>query len=177
MSLSSYNSRTTHGSHRQEPRPGIVTSNSTPRFPQDSMASRTALNSTVRRSRTEQSQQPDRDSTVRASSANRFSRMLGSVTGRTPRTSEQPTTTPTLGRTRSEAGSIYNASVVSDGRKDSAEELRKEMLRQEEAAWSGGLENVRACCDGMSSLSIHPLVLDHCSNTDFLLQANTTFLP
>ena len=162
MSLSSYNSRTTRGSvvHRPQLSTGVITTGSIPRVPQDSLISRTAPNSTVRRSRTEQSQERDKDSTVRASSANRFSRMLGSVTGRTSRMSEhQPTTaTPGISRTKSEGGgSIYDASVVSDGRKDSAEELRKEMLRQEEEAWSGGLENVRACCDGKSSLRLFPI--------------------
>ncbi len=153
-SLSSYNSRTTRGSsaQRQQLPPGLVATSSTSRTPQDSLASRTAPNSTVRRSRTEQSQEPDKARTVRASSVNRFSRMLGSVTGRTSRMSEQPQES-TIGRTRSAGGSIYDASVVSDGRKDSAEELRREMLQQEEAAWSGGLENVRACCDGMSILN------------------------
>ncbi len=52
------------------------------------------------------------------------------------------------GSTRSEGGSIYDASVISDGRRDSAEELRREMLRQEQVGF-GGLENVRACCDGL----------------------------
>ncbi|ETI23390.1 hypothetical protein G647_05191 [Cladophialophora carrionii CBS 160.54] len=157
MSLSSYNSRTTRGSaaQRQQLPAGLVASSSTPSMPRGSLASRTAPNSTVRRSRAEQSQDADKDRTVRASSVNRFSRMLGSVTGRTSRMSEpQPVATaPTVGRTRSEGGSIYDASVVSDGHKDSAEELRQEMLRQEEAIWSGGLENVRACCDGKHDVS------------------------
>ncbi|KIW27200.1 uncharacterized protein PV07_06960 [Cladophialophora immunda] len=160
MSLSSYNSRTTRGSHRnsgtqrQQLPPGAMAASSTTRVPQDSTASRTAPNSTVRRSRVEQSQEPDKDRTVRASSVSRFSRMLGSVTGRTPRVSEATVNTPTRpSGTRSEGGSIYDASVVSDGRKDSAEELRREMLRQEEAAWNGGLENVRACCDGKHDVS------------------------
>jgi hypothetical protein len=47
--------------------------------------------------------------------------------------------------------SIYNASVVSDGAHDSAEELRKELLKQEREA--DKLENVRACCDGKNSTS------------------------
>ncbi|KIW97128.1 uncharacterized protein Z519_02520 [Cladophialophora bantiana CBS 173.52] len=160
MSLSSYNSRTTRGSHRnsaiqrQQPPSGAAATTSATRVPQDSTVSRTAPNSTVRRSRADQSQEPDKDRTVRASSVNRFSRILGSVTGRTSRMSEATINTPTRpGGTRSEGGSIYDASVVSDGRKDSAEELRREMLRQEEAAWNGGLENVRACCDGKHDVS------------------------
>ena len=159
MSLSSYNSRTTHGSaaQRQVP-PVLLATSSTPRIPQDSTASRTATTSTVRRSRAEQTREADKDRTVRATSAKRFSRMLGSVAGRTSRMSEQQPANDrsNVSRTRSEGGSIYDASVISEGRRDSAEELRREMLRQEEAAWGGGLENVRACCDGMSTLHLCP---------------------
>ena len=152
MSLSSYNSRTTRGTssnrgsavHRPAIPPGIVSASSTPRVPIDSLASRVAPNSTVRRSRAEKYQESDKDRTLRASSVSRLSRMIGSVTGRTPRTSE---VVNTAGGARSEGGSIYDASVVSDGRRDSAEDLRREMLRQEEIGF-GGLENVRACCDG-----------------------------
>jgi hypothetical protein len=46
-------------------------------------------------------------------------------------------------------GSIYNASIVSEGAHDSAEELRKELLKQEQE--SDRLENVRACCDGKTA--------------------------
>jgi hypothetical protein len=46
-------------------------------------------------------------------------------------------------------GSIYNASIVSDRGHDSAEELRKELLKQEREA--DRLENVRACCDGKAT--------------------------
>ncbi|KAL9112771.1 MAG: hypothetical protein Q9227_003074 [Pyrenula ochraceoflavens] len=42
-------------------------------------------------------------------------------------------------------GSIYNASVVDDGVRDSEEETRKEMLKAEKDAHR--LEDVRACCD------------------------------
>lgn len=147
MSLSSYNSRTTRGSviHRPALLHGVSSSSSANRVPQDSNASRTAPNSTVRRSRADQPQDGDRDRTVRASSTSRFSRMMSSMTGRTPRESEAFSTP---GRAASDSGSIYDASVVSDGRRDSAEEMRREMLRQEQIGF-GGLENVRACCDGM----------------------------
>jgi hypothetical protein len=47
--------------------------------------------------------------------------------------------------------SIYNASVVSEGVHDSAEELRKALLKQEREA--DKLENVRACCDGKNTTS------------------------
>lgn len=148
MSLSSYNSRTTRGSvvQGQTLPPGVVVSTAT-RTPQDSTASRTAPNSGVRRSRADKTQDSDGDRTVRASSVSRFSRMIGSVTGRTSRTSEGISTP---GGATSEGASIYDASVISDGRKDSAEELRREMLRQEQIGF-GGLENVRACCDGKSA--------------------------
>ncbi|RVX68143.1 hypothetical protein B0A52_08284 [Exophiala mesophila] len=150
MSLSSYNSRTTRGSviHRPSAAHGI-SSSSANRLPEESTASRTAPNSTVRRSRADQPQDGDRDRTVRASSTSRFSRMMSSVTGRTPRASEAFTTP---GRAASDTGSIYDASVVSDGRRDSAEEMRQEMLRQEQIGF-GGLENVRACCDGKHDVS------------------------
>jgi hypothetical protein len=148
MSLSSYNSRTTRGSvvQGQTLPPGVAVNSTATRIPQDSTASRTAPNSAVRKSRADQTQDGDGDRTVRASSVSRFSRMIGSVTGRTPRTSEGITTP---GGATIEGASIYDASVVSDGRKDSAEELRREMLRQEQIGF-GGLENVRACCDGKS---------------------------
>lgn len=42
------------------------------------------------------------------------------------------------------AGSIYNASTVND----SAEDVRQVLERQEQE--SDRLENVRACCDGLS---------------------------
>jgi hypothetical protein len=153
MSLSSYNSRTTRGTSSNRAsantRPGLaagVTTGSIPtRPPPESVASRPAPDSTARRSRADPGQEADKDRTVRAGSVSRFSRMIGSVTGRTARMSEPASAATGL---RSEGGSIYDASVVSDGRKDSAEELRREMLRQEEIGF-GGLENVRACCDGM----------------------------
>jgi hypothetical protein len=144
MSLSSYNSRTTRGtstnraSVAQRTAPGVATTSST------RLAPGTVDESTVRRSRADQSQTTDQDRTLRANSVSRFSRMIGSVTGKNRRMSEVANA---HGGAPSEGGSIYDASVVSDGRKDSAEELRREMLRQEQVGF-GGLENVRACCDG-----------------------------
>lgn len=145
MSLSSYNSRTTRGtsanraSVAQRPALGIVTTSST------RQSHGTINDSTVRQSRVEQPQDADVERAGRASSVSRFSRMIGSVTGKSRRMSEAANHPSGA---RSEVGSIYDASVVSDGRKDSAEELRREMLRQEQIGF-GGLENVRACCDGM----------------------------
>ncbi|KAL2401242.1 Anucleate primary sterigmata protein A [Exophiala dermatitidis] len=164
MSLSSYNSRTTRGTSsnrasaaQRQPAAttaGIANTSATRVVPQDSTASRTAPNSTIRRSRAEHSRQgSDQERTVRASSVSRFSRMIGSVTGRGRRMSETANThSHSMTGGRSEGGSIYDASVVSDGRVDSAEELRREMLRQEEIGF-GGLENVRACCDGKHDVS------------------------
>ncbi|KAK7890343.1 hypothetical protein LTR67_008229 [Exophiala xenobiotica] len=149
MSLSSYNSRTTRGtstnraSVAQRTAPGVATTSST------RLAPGTVDESTVRRSRADQSQTADQDRTLRANSVSRFSRMIGSVTGKNRRMSEVANA---HGGAPSEGGSIYDASVVSDGRKDSAEELRREMLRQEQVGF-GGLENVRACCDGKHDVS------------------------
>ncbi|KIW17341.1 hypothetical protein PV08_04533 [Exophiala spinifera] len=145
MSLSSYNSRTTRGtsanraSTTQRPALGIATTGAT--RPSHGPTNDT----TTRQSRVEQSQETNTERAGRASSVSRFSRMIGSVTGKTRGISEAANR---VSGARSEAGSIYDASLVSDGRKDSAEELRREMLRQEQVGF-GGLENVRACCDGM----------------------------
>jgi hypothetical protein len=96
-----------------------------------------------RLSRAEQPREADKDRTLRAGSVSRFSRMMGSVTGRTSRSMSRADE-----GIRSERGSIYDASLVSDGRRDSAEEMRKEMLRQEQEGLGEGLENIRACCGG-----------------------------
>ncbi|KAI1627105.1 hypothetical protein EDD37DRAFT_621387 [Exophiala viscosa] len=149
MSLSSYNSRTTHNtndvrgsvSQGQGLTPGVSATTSSARLPQA-----TAADSTVRRSRVDQS--PEKDRTVRANSVSRFSRMIGSITGRSARNSEANALSGYSG----EGASIYDASLVSDNRKDSAEELRREMLAQEQMGF-GGLENVRACCDGKHDVS------------------------
>ncbi|KAK6365189.1 hypothetical protein LTS17_011421 [Exophiala oligosperma] len=149
MSLSSYNSRTTRGtstnraSGAQRPSLGVATTGPT------RQSHGTVNDSSLRQSRVEQTQDADMERTGRASSVSRFSRMIGSVTGRSRRMSEAANHPSGA---RSEVGSIYDASVVSDGRKDSAEELRREMLRQEQVGF-GGLENVRACCDGKHDVS------------------------
>lgn len=59
-------------------------------------------------------------------------------------------------------GSIYNASIVSEGAHDSAEELRKELLKQEREA--DRLENVRACCDGETAILPSPIVTSGYAN-------------
>jgi len=154
ISMSSYNSRTTQGTNR-----GTATnrqsanSTATRVPPQDTVAGRPAAPSTVRRSRAEQPRETDKDRRpLRAGSMSRFSRMLGSVAGRN--THARPPS-----GARSEGGSIYDASVVSEGHRDSAEELRKEMLKQEQQGLGSGLENVRACCDGTCELATPNVLL------------------
>ena len=72
-------------------------------------------------------------------------------------------------------GSIYNASIVSEGAHDSAEELRKELLKQEREA--DRLENVRACCDGKNSTSKLQNFLIKQPNQGDSHQANMTSQP
>jgi len=141
-SMSSYNSRTTRGTsqHRQsQALPGNVTAT---RNPTDTITSR-RTQSTIRPSRVDQPREADKEGTLRTGSVSRFSRMLGSVTGRH---GKMETERAGIQRSESERGSIYNASIVSNNR-DEEEEMRREMLRQEPMGY-GGLENVRACCDG-----------------------------
>lgn len=142
-SMSSYNSRTTRGTsaNRASMRnsttlAGVASTSGRPAMQQSTVSSQNA----DRLSRAEQPREADKNDTVRAGSMNRFSRVVGSVTGRTSRSMNRASDM------RSE-NSIYDASVVSDNRKDSAEQLRQEMLREEE-----GLENVRSCCDGKHDL-------------------------
>jgi hypothetical protein len=72
-------------------------------------------------------------------------------------------------------GSIYNASIVSDGAHDSAEEVRKALLKQEREA--DRLENVRACCDGKNSTSKLQNFLIKQPNQGDSHQANMTSQP
>lgn len=137
VSMSSYNSRTTQGTSRQRAsvrqsqtlEPGIVINNT----------------ASSRLSRADQPREAEKPQTVRAGSMNRISRMIGSVTGRTSRSMSRVEE----GKARDHSSSIYNASVVSD-RRDSAEDMRREMLRQEQEGLGQGLENIRACCGGKS---------------------------
>ena len=135
-SMSSYNSRTTRGTSANR---GSVR-HSAPLSGVMSTSNRSTMQPTQNADRTSRAEQPreaDKVQTARASSVNRFSRVVGSITGRTSRSMNRTSDM------RGESNSIYDASVVSDNRKDSAEQLRQEMLREEE-----GLENVRSCCDG-----------------------------
>jgi Meiotic cell cortex C-terminal pleckstrin homology len=159
MSMSSYNSRTTRGTsqNRTSVRQGVPTGyaiSSSARRPQNE-ASTATRSSTIRQgnsetnhisTQAEANRERDRDSTVRGTSSSRFSRMMTSVTGRSRSDaglmrSESPTKGPD-----EQPGSIYDASIVSDNRHDSAEALRQDLLKQERE--SDRLENVRACCDG-----------------------------
>lgn len=141
MSMSSYNSRTTNGTSRRVrqslPVGGTVASSSNAAQIQAGQAN----NDTIRASRLEAPQSGDRDRTLRASSRSRLSKMLGSVTSRSR------TETPTMGAGASQSrenNSIYNASVVSDGRQEEEEEQRRRQAQDQ----NPGLEDVRACCDG-----------------------------
>ncbi|RMZ88640.1 hypothetical protein DV736_g4134, partial [Chaetothyriales sp. CBS 134916] len=157
VSMSSYNSRTTRGTttHRDSTRqsqqlpPGSRASTSLSTNSQQPQQATITANPRDRLSRADQPREADKDRTIRASSVSRFSRMIGSVTKRTSRSVNRADE----GIARSDIGSIYDASVVSDTRRDSAEEMRREMLRQEREAIGGGLENVRACCDGKHDVS------------------------
>jgi hypothetical protein len=154
LSMSSYNSRTTHGTSApnmesrhstRQSLPANVVHNTT------SHASATSR-STVRHQPTDRlsrSQEPDL-ALRQGSVSSRFSRMLGSMTSRSrTRASEPGPGMTATGADAGNQGSIYNASIVSEGAHDSAEELRKELLKQEQE--SDRLENVRACCDGKTA--------------------------
>ncbi|RMZ78565.1 hypothetical protein DV738_g3814, partial [Chaetothyriales sp. CBS 135597] len=158
VSMSSYNSRTTRGTaaqkeatrHSQQYASGARASTSqTINSRQVQQATVTARTGDDRLSRADQGYEADKDRTIRAGSVSRFSRMIGSVTKRTSRSVNHPGEAVT----RSESGSIYDASVVSDAHRDSAEEMRREMLAQERDGLGGRLENVRACCDGKHDVS------------------------
>ncbi|RMZ79018.1 hypothetical protein DV737_g3657, partial [Chaetothyriales sp. CBS 132003] len=157
-SMSSYNSRTTRGTAthadstkqgQQLPPVARACTSMLINSQQPQKQAATATHAGDRRSRADQPRQADKDRTIRTSSVSRFSRMIGSVTKRTSRSVNRAGE----GLARSEAGSIYDASVVSDTRRDSAEEMRREMLRQERDGLNRGLENVRACCDGKHDVS------------------------
>lgn len=147
MSMSSYNSRTTRGTASNRvsqagrssvPIGTISTSQTGPSHGQ------AAAIDTIRRTR--QDQAADKDRTIRAGSVSRLTRMLGSVTSR-GKLNDTVAAPHGSSQTRVNAGdvnSIYDASVVSDGRREEEEEAR----RQRERESNPGLEDVRACCDG-----------------------------
>jgi hypothetical protein len=167
LSMSSYNSRTTHGTSapkvesRQSTRQPGLTHAAPHTAPQASAASR----STIRHppvDRVSRSQEPAHG--LRQDSiSSRFSRMLGSMTSRSrTRTSEAESGMAASGPDVANQGSIYNASIVFEGAHDSAEELRKELLKQEREA--DRLENVRACCDGETAILPSPIVASGYAN-------------
>lgn len=157
ISMSSYNSRTTRGtsqnrvSMRQGLPSGYAASTSTRQAQNDGTRSSTIRqgNSETNHigTQAEANRERDRDSTVRGTSSSRFSRMMSSVTGRSRSDAGlMRSESPTKWGQDAQTGSIYDASIVSDHRHDSAEALRQELLKQERE--SDKLENVRACCDG-----------------------------
>lgn len=157
MSMSSYNSRTTRGTAsnrasqtaRQSFNPGTLLANSSQTGQIQGQSYATPGNQdTVRRSRVDAPQVADKDRTIRAGSVSRITRMFGSVTGRA-RSDNAPDAGQLSSQTRANVGdsnSIYDASVVSDGRREEEEQIR----RQQEREHNPGLEDVRACCDGKS---------------------------
>ena len=127
-SLSSYNSRTTQNTTVR------ASSRLSGRQQQaEAIASRPTLAPPA---------QSQRDS-IRRGSMSRLSHIFKGSMGYSTRSRSDQGQLKTPGEEGS--NSIYNASLVEDGH-DSAEDLRKEMLRQEKEA--DRLENVRACCDG-----------------------------
>jgi len=101
----------------------------------------------------EANRERDRDSTIHGSSSSRLSRMIGGYwTGRNRSDAGlMRGESPSKRGREAQNGSIYNASIVSDPRHDSAEVLRQDLLKQERE--SDKLENVRACCDGKHDVS------------------------
>ena len=171
LSLSSYNSQTTRGtmnrsraSMRQSQGQVGSIMNAAHASSSASGNNATAISSTTPIT-TERDEGNDPNRTLRQGSVSRFSSMFKpstirdsfSMSRRSVRNSDMSagtaTTTSTSGPRAGHESSIYNASVVNEGGLNSAEELRREMLRQEREG-EGKLENVRACCDGMSAL--HP---------------------
>jgi Meiotic cell cortex C-terminal pleckstrin homology len=156
-SLSSYNSHTTRGTttHRASTRQ----SGAQPGLASVSATTPTLTTSEQRARYRERDDDPNR--TLRQSSVSRISHLFKhpasirhsfSMSRRSLRDADLAaagTTTGTgtvgAGAARGHESGIYDASVVSEGGAESAEELRREMVRQ---AGGGKLENVRACCDG-----------------------------
>ncbi len=179
-SLSSYNSQTTRGTNhaRASLRQGLSTGTMTTAHASSSASGNAAGIASTMPATNGDREDPNR--TIRQGSVSRFSSMFKpasirdsfSMSRRSVRDSAmRGTITSTTGAQGGQGGSIYNASVVSDGGVDSAEELRRELLRQERDG-EGKLENVRACCDGNSiNLSNADVTL-----TWLCLKVNTTSL-
>lgn len=167
LSLSSYNSQTTRGTNharasiRQSFAPGTMTTanvlSSTASGNEAAVTSASSSTNPATANGNRDADDPNR--TIRQGSISRFSNIFRpssfrdsfSMSRRSVRHSDMGgIITSTSGQQRGRGGgSIYNASVVSEGGADSAEELRRDMLRRERDG-EGRLENVRACCDGMS---------------------------
>jgi Meiotic cell cortex C-terminal pleckstrin homology len=158
LSLSSYNSQTTRGTNpaRASVRQGKMTTSTADTSAAAGAGSSSAVANDAR--------EVDPNRTIRQGSVSRFSNMFKSssvrdsfsVSRRSVRNSDM--TGGTISSAQQGGGSIYNASLVSDGRVDSAEELRRELLRQQRQG-DGKLENVRACCDGESPIPFPSIYL------------------
>lgn len=163
LSLSSYNSQTTRGTNhaRASIRQGLPTG--TVNTAHASGSSGHASSNAAATSSNANREGDDPNRTIRQGSVSRFSNMLKpssirdslSMSRRSVRNSDNMAGTITSQGGHAAGGSIYNASVVSGGGADSAEELRRDMLKQEREG-DGKLENVRACCDGTSSSYCYP---------------------
>ncbi|KAK5950637.1 hypothetical protein OHC33_008303 [Knufia fluminis] len=147
MSMSSYNSRTTTGTSRRVGRQSLpvggISGTSSSQVPQTQgvqSSTMTSNNDTAGQSRLDAPQ--DRDRTIRANSVSRISKMFGSMASRT-RLDNAPLAAESSSHRRGNS-SIYNASVISDGRNAEEEEARRQREQEERP----GLEDVRACCDG-----------------------------
>lgn len=169
MSVSSYNSQGTgtnnhaHASLRQALPAGVMTAATA--HASSGSAARTSSATPTRNiggdgngDYDEDDDDDDAKRTLRRNSTPRFSNMFKpssirdsfSTSRRSVRNSDAiGVGTLTSTRRGGNGGSIYNAELASDGRANSAEESRRELLKQERRAGEGGLENVRACCDGM----------------------------
>ena len=157
LSLSSYNSQGTRGTTQVHARASVRHGK------MDSTTATSAPGSATAVTGGEMADD-DPNRTIRQGSVARFSSMFKpasvrnsfSVSRRSVRNSDMTagTVSSTAGGQQQGGGqgSIYNASVVSGGGTDSAEELRRDLVRQQqrEGEGVGKLENVRACCDGES---------------------------
>lgn len=168
VSLSSYNSQTTRGTmnrsrasmrHSQGQAGGIMNTAHASSSALGNHATAVSSNTPIT---TERDEGNDAHRALRQGSVSRFSSMFKpstirdsfSLSRRSVRNSDVSAGTATVSTSGPRAGhesGIYNASVVNEGELNSAEDLRREMLRQEREG-EGKLENVRACCDGMSAL-------------------------
>jgi Meiotic cell cortex C-terminal pleckstrin homology len=147
-SLSSYNSQTTRGTASHQARASI-------RHTGLAHASYSASGNAISSVTPTLTSDHDPNRTLRQASVSRFSHMFKpssirhsfSMSRRSLREADLSGAAVATIPGGGHDGEIYNAEVVSEGGLDSAEELRREVLRREREG-GGKLENVRACCDG-----------------------------